>query len=452
MKIWSTSNADWMDKYQNSCGPQSSANSKIDVRDIIDDEDFAGFTDMEDDAFQLAKYVESEGPFDEIISETQGENRSNLTSNTVFDPRVENMAMSSASLDELLDISIHELQKADKPSNGNTSSVTYRNCIPSQNIAHNNCNSKSSNENNDESECMFVCETRSVHNVQSQKSHPSSGHQRMVSKERAIIGDQRRLGSASVSSLSHSEGAVGRTPYTTLTKSVALKQKMFHLFNRPCHKYLNGQCIGGICKWNHSLPPARDIYNKLMLLSDETVKYMYFNFVLRTNKAFVTYFPYMCEVLGKRKMRSILIEAISKCEEREITSLKFVFSGLVFYGLSKMEALTTITDYCSKSSKCYDVLLEIMIETDALYFVDTLKQYYLYGTIRTESMHKLLQQVADAPGTALLSVFIDILDKYSMRRDFDEKSLKNILPRAANLVKGNLSLTQQLSNIVKRME
>ncbi|XP_037047465.1 uncharacterized protein LOC119082162 [Bradysia coprophila] len=454
MKKWSTSNADSMDKCQNSCGPQSSANSKMDLSDIIEDEDFAGFTDMEDDAFQLAKYVESDGPFDEIMVETHRENRPNLTSNAVFDPRVEKMSMSAASLEELLDISILELQKAGMPCNGNTSSVTFRNSIQSQNNVANNCNSNRSDENNDESECIFVCETRSgaatFHNVQSQKSHSSSGYRRMVSNEREITGDQRRSVSASVSS--HCKGAVGRTPYTTLTKGVALKQKVFHLFNQPCHKYLNDQCIGGVCKWNHSLPPARDIYHKLMLLNDETVKYMYFNFVLRTKKAFLVYFPSMCEVLGKRKMRSILIGAISKCEERDIASLKFVFSGLVFYGSSKMEALTTITDYCSKSRKCYDVLLEIMIETDALYFVDTLKQYYLYGTIRTESMYKLLQQVVDAPGTALLSVFIDVLDKYSMCRGFDEKALKNIIPRAASLVKGNLSLTQQLSNIVKRMD
>lgn len=45
-KKWSTSYANSMDKYQNSCGPQSSANSKMDLSDIIEDEDFAGFTDM----------------------------------------------------------------------------------------------------------------------------------------------------------------------------------------------------------------------------------------------------------------------------------------------------------------------------------------------------------------------------------------------------------------------
>lgn len=248
-----------------------------------------------------------------------------------------------------------------------------------------------------------------------------------------------------------SKGPVNRTPYEALTKNAAHKQKVFHLFNRPCHNYLNGCCSGSICKWNHTLPPTREIYKKLMLLNDETVQYVYFNFVLRTTKAFVTYFESMCEVLGKRKMKSILVGAIRICEERDhVEYLKFVFNGLLFNGSSKRDALTIVMECCSKSRKCYDILLEIMIDSDALYFVDSLKQYCSYGKIRTESLHKFLQQVVDAPGTALLPVFIDILDRYSIGRTFDEEAFKCIVPRAAKLVKGDLKLKQQLDHIVKR--
>lgn len=93
-----------------------------------------------------------------------------------------------------------------------------------------------------------------------------------------------------------------------------------------------------------------------------------------------------------------------------------------------------------------------MIETDALYFVDTLRQCYLYGTIRGELMQKLLQQVVEAPGTELLPVFIDILDNYSMCQTFDKEAFGRIIPRTMNLVQGNLSLTQKLGRIVNRMK
>jgi len=152
-------------------------------------------------------------------------------------------------------------------------------------------------------------------------------------------------------------------------------------------------------------------------------------------------------------MSSLLTGSVAICEEQEnVESLKFVYNGLILHGSSKQDALTTVTDLCSKSTKCYDVLLDIMIESDALYFADTLKRYYLRGTIRTESLFKLLEQVVDAPGSALLSVFIEILDEYSMCRILDEQAFKCIIPRATELVQSNPILAQQLNHIVKRME
>ncbi len=250
-----------------------------------------------------------------------------------------------------------------------------------------------------------------------------------------------------------SNNAFHQTTYTTLTKNVALKQQMSRLFNRACYHYLNGRPCRNLCKWNHSLPPAHQLYHKLMRLSDDTVTYTYFNFILRNTIAFDTYFATMCEVLGKRKMHSILLRAVGDCENREkIPFFKDIYQGLLMAGSSKRDALTTICNTCCKSKDCYDVFLEIIIDTNALHFIDLLSECYLYGTISTQSAYKLLQQVSDNPGSELLPVFVDILDKYSMYGGFDTETFRVIIPRVESLVLGKLSLTQQLNQIIKRIQ
>lgn len=248
-------------------------------------------------------------------------------------------------------------------------------------------------------------------------------------------------------------GGPRMTKYIALTKNNALNQQIDRLFNRPCHKYLKGRCCGRICKWNHHLPTAHDISDKLLRLPNDNIVYMYSNFVSQSNMPFVAYFPTMCDIFGQRKMESVLTSAVRDCEKREnIPFLKFVFNGLVMTGLSKRDALTMVANKCSKTRDFYDVILEILIETDALYFIDKLKEYYLHGTISMDSMYKLLQQVIDNPDASLLTLFVDIIDKYSIYGVFDEETSKSILPRVKNLVLGNPSLSQKFNRIVERMQ
>lgn len=250
----------------------------------------------------------------------------------------------------------------------------------------------------------------------------------------------------------NSQSVPRRTTYTTVTKNFALKRKMINLFNRTCYNYLNGRSCGPRCQWNHHLPSAYGIFEKLIRLPDDAIAYMYYNFVLKSNTSFVTYFPTMCYVFGERKMQSILLSAIRDCEKREnIPFLKFVYKGLVLSGLSERSALTMVTDNCCKNRDCYDIFLEIIIDKDALYFIDLLEKYYLYGTVSQPSAFKLLQQVMDVPGTSLLTTFVDILDQYSMYNAFDVETFQCIIPAVKKLALGNLSLSQKLIQIEQRM-
>lgn len=282
-------------------------------------------------------------------------------------------------------------------------------------------------------------------NVSARKDSASSTSV-TVTPNQPVIKDVR-------STLSNPSNVCGITDYITLTKNDALNRKMVNLFNRTCYNFLNGRLCRRFCKWNHNLPDTHDIYRKLMCLPDDSIAYMYANFVLKSNTSFVTYFPTMCDVFGNRNMTSILLSVIKDCEKREkIPFLKFVFNGLVMTGLAKRDALTMVTDYSCKSRACYDLFLEIIIETDAVHFIDMLEKYYFHGTISEQSMLKLLQQVTDTPSTSFLTLFVDILDKYSMYSGFDAETFQFIMPRAKNLVMGNLSLSQQLNHIAQRMQ
>lgn len=128
------------------------------------------------------------------MSKTQEKNRQNATSTN--DLRVENISMSDASLDELLDISINELQKAVNPCNANTSiSVTFQSSRPNQikrspneNASINNIYSARSNENIYAGSGVNVGGIRSggatTYNIENHKSNSSDVN--------GIFGDQSR--------------------------------------------------------------------------------------------------------------------------------------------------------------------------------------------------------------------------------------------------------------------
>lgn len=70
---------------------------------------------QEDEAFRLARFVESNDSFDQIISETLSPNP--IPASTVNDSSIENnFSLNQMELDELLDLSIKELESIGSPS------------------------------------------------------------------------------------------------------------------------------------------------------------------------------------------------------------------------------------------------------------------------------------------------------------------------------------------------
>lgn len=122
---------------------------------------------------------------------------------------------------------------------------------------------------------------------------------------------------------------------------------------------------------------------------------------------------------------------------------KCIYHALVSSGLSKLDALRKIIDCGVNNRDSYDVFVEIIIETDPLYFIDFLKKYYRYATISSHHMRKLLQQVIDTPIPSMLTVFIDILDQYSMDNICDFEMFKFVLLRIKSLVLGDDNLSQR---------
>lgn len=228
-----------------------------------------------------------------------------------------------------------------------------------------------------------------------------------------------------------------------------LNRQMRVLFNRPCFKYLSERDCGVTCNWNHDLPPVREI-EKMMLFTKETVMYMYSNFIAKYKIAFITYFPIICDIFGRKKMESSLVNAIKDCKKCDkMHFLKFIYEGLVKTEMSKRDALTKIIDYCGNNIKSYNVILEIIIETDPLYFVDMLNKYFRLVTISRHHMLKLLHQVMDNPAPSLFAVFIDMLDKYSMS-DVDIGTFKLLLSKAKQLAREDIPMSKRLNEIALR--
>lgn len=235
------------------------------------------------------------------------------------------------------------------------------------------------------------------------------------------------------------------------TGNEALKRQMRFLFDRPCFNYLNGHDCGVICKWNHDLPSEREIFEKMILFNKDTIMYMYSNFIVKNQTAFIKYFPIICDIFGSKKMESSLVNAIGDCElHNKLLFYKCIYNGLVKTELSKRDALTKIANYCATNKKCYTVIVEIIIETDPLYFVDMLNKYYRLATVSHPHMLKLLQHVMDNPAPSLLTVFIDMLDIYSSTDICDIGTLKLLLSKCKQLVLGDIMLSKRLNDIVLR--
>lgn len=234
------------------------------------------------------------------------------------------------------------------------------------------------------------------------------------------------------------------------------KTQMLNLFRKPCFQFLNGKECGPTCKFNHALPHADEIFQKFTPLSNEKIMYMYSNFVVRSNISFITYFKTMCEIFGFRKMEVSLLDAIKDCERRSlIPFFKLIFNGLLLTGLSKRDALTRIINHCDKSQAgCHTVILEIIIETDALYFIDLLKTYYQQGTLNSNIIGKLVQQVIDNPAPTLVAVFIDILSKYSQSNICDIHTLRRLAFNIKDTIyaTGDIILSEKFNEIVSRFQ
>lgn len=232
---------------------------------------------------------------------------------------------------------------------------------------------------------------------------------------------------------------------------VLLGKQIKFLFNGICFNYLKGERCEALCKWNHCFPPAQDVLEKLVIFSKDTIMGIYTHFIAKNELSFHNYFSTVCHIFGNKKMESTLLEAVKHCDQhRKLFFYKNIFDALIMSGLSKNDALSKIIDRSCKNKTAYTVIVNIIVETDPLYFIEMLRKYYKLATIQTHHMMKLLNQVDDNPAPSLVKVFIDLFDKYSMSAVCDLGAFNILLLRARRFVADKPTLTRKLNRIASR--
>lgn len=238
----------------------------------------------------------------------------------------------------------------------------------------------------------------------------------------------------------------------TSEKSIELigKQMKF-LLNGICFNYLKGGRCDLLCRWSHHLPSAQDVLDKLMIFSNEAILGVYKYFISRNEMSFVNYFATMCQIFANKKMESILLGAVEHCDQhRKVFFYKNIFDALRMAGLSRRAALKKIVERSRKNKIAYTVIVNIIVETDPLHFLEMLKKFYKLATIHTHHMMKLMNQLNDNPVTPLLSIFIDMFDTYSMSPVCDAGAHKILLMRARCLASDKPRLARKLKQIESR--
>lgn len=235
------------------------------------------------------------------------------------------------------------------------------------------------------------------------------------------------------------------TCYDLLTK------QMTYLFNRPCFRYLKeGSHDDEECIFNHFLPRTNLVYRKLMLFSDETILGMYTHFIVKNQISFDTFFRTICRVFSEKRMKSALLTAVAHCDGRRKSEFYlYIYDALVAMGELRIDALNSIIEHSCRDRVACTNILHIAAK-DPMYFIVTLKRFYLRADIQTQHLLKMLQQIVDNPAPSLLTLFIDMLDKYSMSDACEPMQYKQIYHNIIRFLVGDNALQQRLNYITKR--
>lgn len=181
------------------------------------------------------------------------------------------------------------------------------------------------------------------------------------------------------------------TSSKTLTKNVSLNQScisggssqniLIHdiskMFGSICFKFLADLCFETNCKFNHTLISGDIISISVSVLGNTALNSVY-RFVWRNHKLFTFYFPIFCQEYGRRNMRQKLLTMVHDCElQPKCTSFfKHIYISLTGCGFSKVNACRNLLNRVrDRSDLAIDVLVEIIIESDAKMFISAIEQF-----------------------------------------------------------------------------
>lgn len=150
-----------------------------------------------------------------------------------------------------------------------------------------------------------------------------------------------------------------------------------NLFGFICYKFLADKCFEPNCRALHQLRGLDIISISVSVLGNEVLNIAY-RFIWRNYKLFKFYFPIFCEEYGRRKMRHKLLTMLRDCELQPNCKYFFknIYVNLIGCGLSKVNACRLVLSRVKdKSHSAIDVLLELIIESDAHMFGSIIEQF-----------------------------------------------------------------------------
>lgn len=184
-------------------------------------------------------------------------------------------------------------------------------------------------------------------------------------------------------SVKSSKSQVLQTSTNDLTSTFA-KQKqtissleITDLFGLICYKFLADMCFESNCRASHQLLDLGIISISVRVLGNEVLNTAY-RFIWRNYKLFKFYFPIFCEEYGRRKMRHKLLTMLRDCELQPKCKnfIKNIYANLIGCGLSKVNACRLVLNRAKdKSHSAIDVLLDLIIESDAHMFGSAIEKF-----------------------------------------------------------------------------
>ncbi|XP_037028985.1 uncharacterized protein LOC119069173 isoform X1 [Bradysia coprophila] len=135
------------------------------------------------------------------------------------------------------------------------------------------------------------------------------------------------------------------------------------LFEHPCINFLaNKPCAVPIsCPYNHQLPNSDKILSKMHTYSNDKIQFIYQTFITKSLPTFTLYFPWVCCLLGIRKMDETLLSSVSYCDKYgKYDFYRYIFGGLMMSGKSDKEALGIMVDFVDICEENFAAFYEIM--------------------------------------------------------------------------------------------